>query len=159
MNAREIVYYGQKHVEDVFRDLPDDAWSVVGVTSRWTLRDLLAHLVSFELLLEDSLTVVAGERSAPAYYPVERGFATFNDDEVAARAQASPAELMRDLAETHARVLARIETLGAERLAQAGTVPWYGAGYSLDDMIVYANYGHKREHCAQVKTFRARIGK
>ena len=35
-----------------------------------------------------------------------------------------------------------------------GTLPWYGAEYSLDDFIVYTYYGHKREHAAQIAAFR-----
>ena len=37
---------------------------------------------------------------------------------------------------------------------QNGTLPWYGAEYSLDDFIVYTFYGHKREHTAQINVFK-----
>jgi hypothetical protein len=30
----------------------------------------------------------------------------------------------------------------------------YGLEYALDDFIVYAYYGHKREHTAQIAVFR-----
>jgi hypothetical protein len=31
-----------------------------------------------------------------------------------------------------------------------GTIPWYGPEYSLDDLVVYQQYGHKREHDPQL---------
>ena len=40
---------------------------------------------------------------------------------------------------------------------QAGTLPWYGMAYSLDDVLVYMYYGHKREHSAQIAAFRDRL--
>jgi hypothetical protein len=33
---------------------------------------------------------------------------------------------------------------------EVGTIPWYGAEYSLDDLVVYQQYGHKREHDPQL---------
>lgn len=29
---------------------------------------------------------------------------------------------------------------------EVGTIPWYGREYSLHDLVVYRQYGHKREH-------------
>jgi hypothetical protein len=31
-----------------------------------------------------------------------------------------------------------------------GTIPWYGPEYSLNDLVVYQMYGHKREHGPQL---------
>ena len=33
---------------------------------------------------------------------------------------------------------------------EVGTIPWYGPDYSLDDLLVYQMYGHKREHDPQL---------
>ena len=33
---------------------------------------------------------------------------------------------------------------------EVGTIPWYGPEYSLDDLVVYQMYGHKREHDPQL---------
>jgi hypothetical protein len=50
-----------------------------------------------------------------------------------------------------------INRIPAERCRQVGTLPWYGAEYALDDMLVYMYYGHKREHAAQIAAFRDRL--
>jgi len=39
-------------------------------------------------------------------------------------------------------------------LREVGTIRWYGPTYALDDLIVYVNYAHKREHCAQMRRWR-----
>ncbi len=50
-----------------------------------------------------------------------------------------------------------VAQLSSETLRQNGTLPWYGEGYALDDFLVYAYYGHKREHSAQIAAFRDRL--
>jgi hypothetical protein len=44
-----------------------------------------------------------------------------------------------------------------EQFRQVGILPWYGMDYSLDDLLVYMYYGHKREHSAQIAAFRDRL--
>jgi hypothetical protein len=39
-------------------------------------------------------------------------------------------------------------------LRSTGTIPWYGEQYSIEDLIVYQYYGHKREHVAQIWVYR-----
>jgi len=34
---------------------------------------------------------------------------------------------------------------------EIGTIPAYGPEYSLEDMLVYTMYGHKREHGPQLE--------
>ena len=55
-------------------------------------------------------------------------------------------------------MMALAPLVSAEQFRAVGTLPWYGAEYSVDDYITYAIYGHKREHIAQVNVFRDRIG-
>ena len=67
----------------------------------------------------------------------------------------------------HQTVMQAIEGLEAERWEDSGVVgvwstkdviahlAWYGDAYDLDDFIAYMYYGHKREHAAQIKLFRA----
>jgi hypothetical protein len=38
----------------------------------------------------------------------------------------------------------------AEPWREAGTIPWYGPEYSLNDLVVYQMYGHRREHDPQL---------
>ena len=157
MNARDILAYGHQEVLRAFEGLPREHWGRVGVTTRWSLRDLAAHLASYELFLEDALKSVAGGEPTPTLEAMQRDHAGFNDTQVAARHARTAEEILREYTEAHLRVMALAERLGPLRLAEAGTIPWYGAQYSLDDLVVYANYAHKREHGAQARAFRRRL--
>jgi hypothetical protein len=63
------------------------------------------------------------------------------------------ADVLAELNEAHARVMALATRIPAETYRQNGTLPWYGPEYDLDDFIVYTFYGHKREHSAQIAAF------
>ncbi len=157
MNARDILGYGHHDVIHALDDLLPEHWTRVGVTPLWSLKDLVAHLASFELFLEDAFKSVLGEKPTPTLDAMEQGRTTFNRDQIAQRRGRSHEQVMQEYQEAHQRVIALAVRLGATRLAEPGTIPWYGEQYSLDDLIVYANYGHKREHVAQIRAFRRKL--
>lgn len=157
MNARDILGYGHHDVIHALDDLLPEHWTAIGVTPLWSLKDLVAHFASFELFLEDALKSVLGEKPTPTLDAQSQGRSTFNRDQIAARRTHNPEQVMREYQEAHQRVIELATRLGPARLAEAGTIPWYGEQYSLDDLIVYANYGHKREHCAQIRAFRRKL--
>ncbi len=66
--------------------------------------------------------------------------------------------LLRTGAGRYPQAMSLIVQIPVETLRQAGTLPWYGMDYSLDDVLVYMYYGHKREHSAQIAAFRDRLG-
>jgi hypothetical protein len=154
MNALDILHYGDREVRGAFDGLAPADWNRTGVTRRWSPKDVLAHLASFEIVLEDVLKSVAGEKTSSTFDQFTKEHAAFNDAEVEARRSRPADEILGEYGAAHERVMELARRLGPERLREVGTIPWYGAGYSLDDFIVYANYAHKREHCAQVKRFR-----
>ena len=49
------------------------------------------------------------------------------------------------------RAIALVARVPADRWSEVGTIPWYGLEYSLDDLVVYLMYGHKREHAPQLE--------
>lgn len=157
MHARDVVKYGQLTLLGAVDGLAEAAWEEPGVCGAWSVRQIVAHLDSYEAVLLDVLGQMAGEpeRGDLARYRAPDGH--FNDDAVAARATQSPAALLASLQVTHGRCLELLERMPPELLARTGTIPWYGAEYAVDDFIVYANYGHKREHCAQIDRFRSTL--
>ena len=154
MNAVEILQYGHGEVVNAIDALDD--WTTPGVTSQWSARDVLAHLASYERFLEEAMLEVLGRGPTPTLDAMRADWKGFNAAQVASRRDASPDAVRREYDEAHARVMALAAELGPERLREPGTIPWYGGGYSLDDLIVYANYAHKREHGAQLRAFRLR---
>jgi len=81
----------------------------------------------------------------------------FNDPAVAARKGTSVKEVLGEYNDTNAQVMSLATRIPVETFRQTGTLPWYGIEYALDDFIVYTQYGHKREHSAQIAAFRDQL--
>jgi uncharacterized protein (TIGR03083 family) len=154
MNAADIVRYGQGTALRAVEGLPEDDWLTSGVCGYWSVKDIIAHLASYEQVLAEVLTTLMGGRPTPRVDRFTDRSGNFNDTEVAARQGLSVADTLAEFNEAHGRVVAALATIPVETLRQPGTIPWYGPEYALDDLLVYAYYGHKREHSAQIAVFR-----
>lgn len=157
MNARDILLYGHRTVHQAIEGLEGDAWEAPGATTAWSIKDVISHLTSFEGVLAE---VLAAHLDPASPTPLLERFGAdrrFNDDEVERRRASSPAEVVAEYDAVRAQVAVLIERIPPEELRRVGTIPWYGQEYALDDLIVYAFYGHKREHAAQIKVHRRRL--
>jgi hypothetical protein len=120
------------------------------------VREIIAHLASFEHLLLEALAM-AGDPTQQYGPHLRAWFAngqTFNDKQVAARATLSPEETLADYAATQAQTMTVVAALPPDAFLRTGFLPAYGREYDLEDFITYAFYGHKREHSAQIAVFR-----
>ena len=154
MNAPDVLKYGQLTLLVSLDAIPEADWETPGVCGVWSVTQIVAHLASYEAAFADALLEVCGGGPTPTLDHFRSDPAGFNDAEVAARAALSPAETLAELHAEHARAADLAARLPAETFRLPGTIPWYGAEYSLDDLLVYINYGHKREHVAQIDRFR-----
>jgi len=159
MHAVDVLKYANLTVLHSLQGLPTEDWATAGVCGWWSVREIIAHLTSFEVMLLDVLAIAAGETNALG--PTLRAWASdgqrFNDEQVAARAALSPEETLADYAAAQAAVMARMAALPAGATTRAGFLPAYGREYDLDDFLTYSFYGHKREHTAQIAVFRDAI--
>ncbi|MBI4414625.1 MAG: maleylpyruvate isomerase N-terminal domain-containing protein [Candidatus Kerfeldbacteria bacterium] len=157
MNAQTILFYGNKTVEDSIATLTAQEWLTVGATSGWTPKDVLAHLLSYELLLEEALGHEVDRRTLPRIEKMGKDHDTFSDSEVAARKDRAVEVVLKEYHDATKRVAALATKISPERYRAVGTIPWYGGEYSLDDYIVYAIYAHKREHMGMLRLFLKRL--
>lgn len=153
MNAVDILKYGNQTVLQAIEGLPEADWERRGVCGVWSVKEIIGHLASFELVLVDVLNTFIDDGPTP-YLDQFREDEQFNDADVASRQNNTISEVLNEYNDTHAQVMSLVQQTPAETFRQTGTLPWYGAGYDLDDFIVYTYYGHKREHCAQIDVFR-----
>ena len=158
MNASDILKYGQGTVHQAIEGLPESAWETPGACGVWSIKDIIAHLASYEHVLVDVLSTFVGGASTPYLSKFTDPGGNLNDLEVAARKGKSVKEVLDEFNDTYAQVMSLITRIPVETFRQAGTIPWYGLEYALDDYIVYAYYGHKREHSAQIAAFRDHLG-
>jgi uncharacterized damage-inducible protein DinB len=160
MNATDILKYGQGTVFQTIEGFPESEWETSGACGVWSVKDIIAHLTSYEHVLAEVLTAFVTDGSSTTSAPnsylskFTDPNGNFNDSEVAARKEKTIRDVLGEFNDTQAQVMSMIAQIPPETLRQVGTLPWYGSAYSLDDFLVYAFYGHKREHSAQIAAFR-----
>jgi DinB superfamily len=160
MNAVDILKYGQLTVLHTIDGFPDSAWETTGACGVWSVKDIIAHLASYEQVLIEVLSTFAGDGpdvSRPYLARFTEPGGQFNDTEVAVRREKPIKEVLGEFSDAHAQVMSMVRQIPPETLRQSGTLPWYGLEYALDDLLVYLYYGHKREHSAQIAAFRDQL--
>jgi hypothetical protein len=105
-------------------------------------------------VLVDILVTFLGSDPTPNLDAFRDPDGNFNDGQVALRKHHTVADAVAEYSDTCARTMELITQIPPQTLRQPGTIPWYGAEYALDDLLVYMYYGHKREHSAQIAVFR-----
>jgi hypothetical protein len=153
MNTTTVLQYGHQTVVQTLEGLPKGAWNTPGVCGVWSVKDIIAHLASFEQLLVDVLNSLLIDGPTPTLDKFQQDYVQFNDTEVAARRHKITDEVWAEYKTTHIQTLALLEQIPVERHRQNGILPWYGPEYDLEDFIAYTYYGHKREHSAQIAVF------
>lgn len=157
MNAMDILKYGQGTVLQTVEGFPEASWEKPGACGIWSVKDILAHLASYEEVLVDILSAFVGRHATPYLDKFTGLGGQFNDSEVERRRGRTVKEILDEFSDAHAQAMSLAAQIRPEQFRQIGTLPWYGMDYSLDDVIVYMYYGHKREHSAQIAAFRDRL--
>jgi hypothetical protein len=157
MNASDILKYGHLTVLRTLAQAPQVEWDTPNVCGYWSVKNIVAHLASFEHMLCEILTGFLGSGLTPYLDQFKQGEPIFNDPQVDQRKHLTPAEALAEYNEMQAQVMTLAARIPLETFRQVGTLPWYGPEYALDDFIVYTFYGHKREHMAQVNVFKDKL--
>ncbi len=156
MNAGDILRYGHGTILQTIDGFSDTAWETGSVCGVWSIKDVIAHLASYEQLLIEVLSAFTGGGPTPYMQMWGELGLGFNDKQVELRQDQSAATILAEYNSAHDRVLTQVAEIPADTFRQTGTLSWYGMDYSLDDFIVYTYYGHQREHAAQIAAFRDR---
>jgi len=155
VNAIDVLKYGHQTVLRAIDGLAEADWHTPGVVGDWSMKDVIAHLASFEHVLLDVLNTFLEAGPTPSL----TGWLgeDFNDTEVPKRRDMTVGQVLAEYTDTQAETMVLAARISAETYRLAGALPWYGAEYALDDFLVYTYYGHKREHTAQIAVFRDRL--
>lgn len=154
MNAEDILKYGHLTVLATIDGLDADACDVGGVCGYWSVRQIIAHLASHEHVLADVLKSFLDTTETPHLDANLQQGVSFNDVEVDKRKDVAYADVLQEYKDVAAETQALIVRIPKLQRREVGRLPWYGAEYDLEDLIAYSNYGHKREHCAQINVYR-----
>lgn len=150
MNARDILFYGNRTLQEGIERVPPSERNTPGLIGWWSAREALAHLAIFEAGLVQILEAFLG---GPEPTLMANMDSSKNDELVAGKKGMTFDDLLAAYNADHARSLELIEKIPPEKLREVGAIPWYGPEYSLDDFLVYTFYGHKREHTARFEAF------
>jgi hypothetical protein len=147
MNTLDVLMYGQRTVRSTIDRYGSDDWGRIAL-GVWTAKDLLGHLGAFEVRFADVVAGFAGEE--PESDLMSADPRTFNDDQAAVRKDWPIEQVMSEFLDAHERVMRHASAIAPEVWREVGTIAWYGPEYSLNDLVVYQMYGHKREHDPQL---------
>jgi hypothetical protein len=130
-----------------YAGLPDARLVEPGVVDDWSVKDIVAHVTTWE---EEALRhlplIIAG--GTPPRYAAQGGIDAFNARATAAGRRRSLAEVLRRRDETHARLLDFI------RSQPAGT---FAARARARRRLRLDTYGHYPEHTAAIRAWRERL--
>lgn len=130
----------------------DEGLGARRVTSKWTLKDLVAHVMAWQQITIARLeaAIAGGEPKLPAWLEgADPAFANEHVHEYNAKiydmyqAQ-SWGEVHRAWGDGFAHLIELAETIEEEALLDAGRHPWLG-GYALAD-VLFGTCEHHREH-------------
>lgn len=152
MDAEDILMYGNRTLMTTLDGIPLDKWLTGGVCGWWSVKDIIAHLASYELALVEVLGNLVDGRPTPTLKLFARK--DFNDLQVGQRQNNTPVQVKAEYEDAHQKVRKLIAQVPVETRRRKGVLAWYGDEYDLEDFLVYSFYGHKREHSAQIAVFK-----
>ena len=154
MHMHDIIKYGNGEIVKATSQLPHEHWDLPNACGTWSVKNIVAHLAAYELLLIDSLsTLVDANATTPTLNDLLRLGDAWNDDEVDKRKHLTPVDTYLDYTNNFQQSQEILQRLPAELATKSGALAWYGEAYDIEDFLVYAFYGHKREHSAQIHAF------
>src|SRR5689334_11292052 len=114
MNARDILKYGQQTVLQTLHSLPEASWETPGSCGVWSVKDIIAHLASYERVLVDILTTFTRSGPTPALNTFLELGGQFNDSEVNRRKKKTIQDVLAEFNDTHIQVMSLLVNIPSE---------------------------------------------
>ena len=153
MNVTDMLDQSHLQVIQVLDDLPEAAWDIPGACGNWSVKDIIAHLASYERVIIDALNTLSGIEPTPYLRRFINDPAAFNDAEVEAWKYHTAQQVEDEYQEVQVQSSALLARIPARIIWQTGTMSWCRANQCLADFI-QTMCEHTREHCAQIVRFR-----
>ncbi len=152
MNINSVLQFGHMHVQEAIADLPYALWDTP-VVGNWSVKEIIAHMASYEHLLTDVVRSITSGVEMPLVKRVSTDGQAFNEIEVERRQGWSVEAVWDDYQAAHEQAKMAVTHLSPEIIRTRGILPWYGPEYDLEDFIVSVYLGHKREHASQIAVY------
>ncbi len=139
---------GWQELQDAISGLPDEAVVEPGAVGVWSVRDIIAHITTWEEEALKALPVIVEGGRLPRYAS-QGGIDAFNARQQAAKSQFSLERLRLEMEATHQRLLALLDRVPESAYASEGRF--------LKRLRLDA-YGHWRLHAEDVRRWRESQG-
>jgi uncharacterized damage-inducible protein DinB len=125
MNTLDILKYGHLTLFGSLEKVPFENWETERVCGVWSVKDIVAHLATYELWHTEVLNDVLGISVPTAIMDsrAEHGD-RFNDVEVEKRCGLSPQEVLGEYKNNQAEMMALAKQVPGSMLVENGTLPW-----------------------------------
>ncbi len=154
MNVAENLENAHLLVIQSVDNLNELEWDIPIAEDSRTVKDIVAHLASYEHLLVDMFNVVLGTSSDTPYLTQYRTqHADFNKIQVEARSNHTAQQVVDEFEEAQADATSLLARIPIETIEKKGTLG--DKERSLGDIVV-ALTGHIQRHCAEITAFRNR---
>jgi hypothetical protein len=153
MDAVRMLENSHAKVLETVDDLSEPLWDVPGVCGEWSVKDIIAHLASYERVAIDVLKTFQGEEPTPYVLRCFADYDEFNKSQVETRKYATAQQVMNEYQEAQVQATSLLEQIPADIAQRVGTMPWYNKERCLTDYIA-ALYEHTCEHCQMIVQFR-----
>jgi hypothetical protein len=128
-----------------FADLPDSTIMVPNVVGHWSIRDVIAHITTWEEEALEALPLILQGKRLPRYTRYG-GIDAFNAREQEQKRERSLAQLRTELTTTHERLITFLENCPEDA---------YTSGSRFLKRLRLDNSNHYREHSSQIRAWRA----
>lgn len=156
MNASEQLDKNHLLIIQSVDNLPELEWDIPRVCGTWSTKDIIAHLTSYEYVMADVFRTFLEESPDTPYlsrFIKQRD--DFRKTEVEARRYHTAQQVIDEYEEAQTETSSLLTRTPVDMFDKVGTMPWYGAEHSLNDLIQRMGE-HIQEHCAQIDAFRQR---
>ena len=153
MNTVQLLENSHVRVIEALDDLPEAAWDKPGACGEWSVKDVIAHLASYERVIVDMLKTFSGDEPTPYIQRFLDDNQEFNNSQVESRKYDTAQQVLNEYNEAQVLSASLLTQIPSEKVQQVGTMPWYNSECCLADFIHVA-YEHTGEHCDQIIRFR-----
>jgi hypothetical protein len=150
--VRESLAHGRGKLLAAVEGLSIEEMARPGAVGRWSVRDVLAHILAWDEEAATRLELLAAGRPQDfARITNEEELEAWNASAHERYAGLALAEVVRGLGKVQGRILAGLDSLSDERLGtDEGPVP-------VRNWLPECTYAHEEEHCADILAWRRSI--
>jgi uncharacterized damage-inducible protein DinB len=133
--------------------LSDDQMLQVGAVGFWSVKDVLAHLVSWEAELVTALAQLEQHKDGAPHIVEIEDIDEWNEEQYRINARRPLTDVLEDFHGVHKQLIRAIEALDSRMLDNNRLFPWM-EGEPLSYLILENATWHEEEHAEDIRAWR-----